>query len=104
MLAKFRKYRQLNHFLAYCASYLTYGILINGLGPLIPYFSDRSGIIETEYSFLFSCRSFGMLGGAMILKFLQKHSAISHHAILMWSSILIAISSALFSWSESLFL
>ena len=103
MLAKFRKYRQINHFLAYSASYLTYGLLINGLGPLIPYFSDRSNIVETEYSFLFSCRSFGMLGGAMILKFLQQHN-ISHHGIIMGSSVLIAISSALFSWSESRFL
>ena len=103
MLEKFRKYRQIKHFLAYGTSYAMYGLLINGLGPLIPYFSDKSGIIETEYSFLFSCRSFGMLGGAMILKLMQKNFNISHHGILIVSSILIGISSALFSWSDSLF-
>lgn len=104
MLDKFRKYRQIKHFLAYCASYFVYGLAANGLGPLIPYLSGRSGIIETDYSFLFSCRSFGMLGGAMILKLLQKGTNISHHGIIMGSSILIAINSVRLAWSESLFL
>jgi hypothetical protein len=45
-----------------------------------------------------------MLGGAILMKFIEKKIEISHHRILMGATILIAISSALFSWSNSLFL
>lgn len=44
-----------------------------------------------------------MLGGAIILKLIQKNYEIPHHMIIIGSSTLIAIGSALFSWSNSLF-
>lgn len=47
MLSKLKEHPNLGYFLAYSASYLAYGTLITGLGPLIPYLSAKSGIIET---------------------------------------------------------
>jgi hypothetical protein len=102
MLDKLKSHTHPGHFAAYSASYLIYGLCLTGLGPLIPYFSENSGIIETEYSFLFSCRSFGMLGGALALKFIHKHFPLPHHKYMIWASLILFLASALFSCSSSL--
>lgn len=47
-----------------------HGLNMIGLGSYIPYLSQETGVIETSYSFLFSCRSFGMLAGAALIKIL----------------------------------
>ena len=35
------------HYTAYCLSFMTYGCVITGLGPLIPYLSAETGHLET---------------------------------------------------------
>ena len=71
MLEKFRGHPHLTHYLLYGATFLIFGFQITGLGPIIPYFADTYGYKETEYSYLFTCRSLGMLIGAIIVKYMQ---------------------------------
>lgn len=92
------------HYITYCANYIVYGMIITGLGPLIPFFSANTGIIETEYSFLFSCRSFGMLLGAIFLKLLHKYTNVTYHKSLAIMSLTLVFTSTLFSYATSLFL
>lgn len=102
MLSRFKRHPHLSYFLIYSASYLGYGTIITGLGPLIPYLSAETGIVETEYSFVFSCRSFGMVSGAIILKYIQSRPGfLTHHQIIALGSIMILVTSILFSGSRS---
>lgn len=102
MLDRFKQHPNIGYFFLYSASYLGYGSLITGLGPLIPYLSAETGIIETEYSYVFSCRSFGMVTGAIILKYLQsKPGFLNQHQIISYGSILIFLTSIMFSLSRT---
>jgi hypothetical protein len=42
--AKIKTNLAFSHYLAYCASFIGYGCVITGLGPLIPYFSALTGL------------------------------------------------------------
>lgn len=95
MLAKFTNNKNLAHFFIYSASYLGYGTLITSLGPMIPYFSFKTGRIETDYSFLFFYRSVGMILGALTLGFWKQF--LNYHQIIVCSSVLILIFCALFT-------
>ena len=35
------------HFLAYCLSFLAYGAILTGLGPIIPYLAEYQHVNET---------------------------------------------------------
>lgn len=35
------------HYLTYCLSFITYGGIITGIGPLVPYLSAITGHVET---------------------------------------------------------
>jgi hypothetical protein len=41
--AKIKANKNFKHFLAYSSSFLGYGCIITGLGPMIPYFSAATG-------------------------------------------------------------
>lgn len=101
MIEKFERHPHKAHYLAYCFNYVAYGMLITGLGPLIPYFTERTGIIETDYTFLFSCRSFGMLLGAILQKVIQHHTKLTHHFLLTLASIQLIFVTSLFSWTSA---
>lgn len=69
-MLKFKEHKHLRYFFLYSISFLIYGASISGLGPFIPYLSAETGILETDFSFLFSSRSFGMVAGALLTKHL----------------------------------
>jgi fucose permease len=98
MLAKFKTHKHIKYFFLYSISFLIYGACISGLGPFIPYLSASTGIVETEYSYLFSCRSFGMLAGALLCKLLQKKK-LYNHTIMIVGTLSILIFSALFTYT-----
>ena len=100
MLNKFRSNQHLYYFYLYALTFLGYGTHISGLGPFIPYLTASTSIIETEYSFLFSCRSFAMVSGTFLTKFLQGRK-VSNHKMLILACLLISIFSILFSQTES---
>lgn len=101
MIEKFKRHPHKAHYLAYCFNYVAYGMLVTGLGPLIPYFTERTGIIETDYTFLFSCRSFGMLLGAVMQKVLQHNTKITHHFMLSSTSAFLVFTTTLFAWATA---
>ena len=102
MIERFKRHPHKAHYLTYCFNYVAYGMLYTGLGPLIPYFTERTGIIETDYTFLFSCRSFGMLLGAILQKVVQHHTKITHHFMLSAASALLVFATSLFALSPVL--
>lgn len=84
------------HFIAYCLSFIAYGAILTGLGPLIPYLADEQHVPETEYSFLFFARASGFVVGACLVKIVEK--LLSFHNTLIIFSTLVFGSFALFSW------
>lgn len=74
----------------YCSCMILHGINLVGLGSYIPYLSAKTGILETEYSFLFTCRSGGQLFGAFLLKLLQRKK-LSNHKLLAIGSLIISV-------------
>lgn len=101
MIEKFKRHPHKAHYITYCCNYVVYGLLYTGLGPLIPYFSERTGIVETDYTFLFSCRSFGMLLGALLQKVIQHHTKLTHHSLLSIASSLLVFTGTIFVWTDS---
>jgi hypothetical protein len=87
-------------FAAYCFSFLGYGAILTGLGPLIPYLAEKQQVSETEYSFLFFNRAIGFVIGAILVKICEKK--LTFHQILMIFSTLIFISLALFSNTQDM--
>ena len=103
MLERFRSHPHLSHYLLHGSTFLLLGFQITGLGPIIPYMADEYGYKETEYSFLFSCRSFGMLLGCVLCKYLQHLSrSPSNHALLMAGCLGTAVTLVLFTWATTL--
>ena len=100
MLAKLKSHQHPHYFLLYAASYMAYGLCLTILGPMIPYLSKETGLIETEYSYLFSCRSFGMLAGGLLVKVFQARK-VSNHSIVIFGSVVIGVNSCLFSMTIS---
>ena len=100
MLEKLKNHQNPSYFFLYAVTFFTYGTHITGLGPLIPYLSKDTGIIETDYSFLFTCRSFSMFVGTFLLKHLQ-HKKVSNHTILTIGCFLIGLFSCFFSLTRS---
>ena len=72
MINKFKENKNLRHFILYTISFMVLAILFAALGPFIPYISAKTGIVETEYSFLFEARAVGGIFGLMLIKFVQK--------------------------------
>jgi fucose permease len=69
------------YFLAYAYSFILYGSIITGMGPIIPYFALATNKPETSFSYIFFVRALGyLLGGSLIKILTQKYST---HAILM---------------------
>lgn len=101
IIKKFERHKHKAHYITYCFNYIAYGMIITGLGPLIPYFTEQTGIIETDYTFLFSCRSFGMLFGALLLKVIQHHTKITHHFLLSIACLFLVFANTLFAWADS---
>lgn len=83
MLKKFKAHKHGRHFFLYATAFLIYGICINSLGSFIPYLSSTTKMPETYYSYFFICRSFGMLAGAFICKYLQKRSVANHRMMIL---------------------
>lgn len=100
MFERFRTHNNIKHFFLYAASFLIYGACINSLGSFIPFLSSITNISETEYSYLFTCRSFGMLAGALLLKYFQKME-ISNHSLMAFGMIGICIFSLLFTLTRN---
>ena len=101
IMEKYKRHPHKAHYIAYCLNYIAYGMIITGLGPLIPYFTDKTGIIATDYTFLFSCCSFGMLFGALLQKAIQHHTKLTHHFLLSVACALLVFTSTLFAWANS---
>ena len=59
------------------------GINYVGLGSYIPYLTAATGIVETDYSFIFTARSAGMLLGAFLIKILQKRQFTNHQVFII---------------------
>ena len=97
MLRRLKSHPHLTYYLSYLASELCFGTNGTAYGPLIPYLSEQTGIPETGYSFLFSCRSFGMLLGAFLLKLLQKRAQCTLHQYITIASVAILFFNILFS-------
>jgi hypothetical protein len=90
--------------MTYAASFLGYGCLLVILGPLIPYLSAKTQIIETEYSFLFGSRAWGMTLGSLFMTYIQsKPKKPSLHQFLIISSVIIVITNLLFIWATTPF-
>jgi MFS family permease len=51
----------------YIIGYASLAFIISGLGPLIPFKADESGIIETDYGIVFTFRGIGYLAGSIIV-------------------------------------
>ena len=66
--SKFSTLKSPAHYLSYCATFIGFGCLMSGLGPLIPYLSHLTGHDESEYAIIFLSRSFGFIAGAILLK------------------------------------
>ena len=96
MLDKFKNNKNLRYFFLYTVTFMIYALLIAALGPFIPYLAAETHTAETQYSFLFSCRSFGMVAGCFLIKYLQKQ-AITNHNIILLGCTFICIFSFLFS-------
>ena len=47
MIKKFRSNPNISYFVAYCLSFIGFGMLIAGLGPVIPFLSVKFNIVET---------------------------------------------------------
>ncbi len=84
------------HFMAYCISFIGYGAIFTGLGPLIPYLAEKQGVLETDYSFLFLYRAFGFVIGSIAAKFVEKY--LSFHQTLITLSTLLFISLTMFAF------
>ena len=99
MLAKIRSHPHLAYFVAYCTNFLVHGIHITALGPYIPYISAQTGLVQTEYSFLFTCRSVAMIAGALLIKWLQTRPSqlVSNHRTMQIAAVFITIFCILFS-------
>lgn len=100
MLQRFKHHKYLNYLYLYAVSFLIYGASISGIGPYIPYLCAETGLIETDYSYIFSCRSFGMVMGAIITKLLQKKEVLNHYIIII-ASLAVGLFSTLFSITTS---
>ena len=48
------------------------GVIITGLGPLIPYLADYEERMELQYSFLFTCRAVGYILSTFIARLTEK--------------------------------
>ena len=73
-------------------------IIIGSIGPIIPYLAKESGTLSTNFSYLLALRAYGMLFGAIILKYIQeKKYSPTHHNISMFACIGISITSFLFA-------
>ena len=68
MWEKIKKNPNIFQFMAYSFSFLGYGAILTGLGPLIPYLAEKQQVSETEYSFLFLNRAIGFVIGAILVK------------------------------------
>ena len=100
MLQRFKHHKYLNYLYLYAVSFLIYGASISGIGPYIPYLCVETGLVETDYSYIFSCRSFGMVMGAIITKLLQKKEVLNHQIIII-ASLAVGLFSTLFSITTS---
>lgn len=69
------------YFFAYSYSFVLYGSIITGMGPIIPYFAAATGHAETSFSYIFFVRALGYLVGGSLIKVLAQHY--STHTILM---------------------
>lgn len=87
----------------YTISYFAYGMLLLTLGPLIPFLAAENSIVETEYSFFFTCRAIGMITGSLFTAYLQSRAdkPTIHHLLIFASSIII-LTNISFAWSNSL--
>lgn len=90
------------HFLAYCVSFIGYGAIFTGLGPLIPYLAQKQNVLETDYSFLFLYRAIGFVVGSIFAKFIEKY--LSFHQTLMTLSTLLFFCLTMFSLETSMFM
>jgi len=81
---------------------MLYAAAMAGVGPFIPYLADKSDRKETDYSYLFFCRSLGFFAGSLLLKSIQQR--IKFHLILMGASVLVFVSMCLFTYFMSFIL
>jgi fucose permease len=76
----------IKHYVAYSLSYFVYGLIYTGIGPLIPYLSEKSHQPETSYSFVFTCRAIGMVLGTLACKIVQAKKMLTYHQAIAISS------------------
>ena len=105
MLSRISSHPNRAHFLAYAAMLVIFGAHITSLGPFIPYLAAASGLVETEYAFIFSCRSFGMLSGCFFIKCLQSlRLPVTNHQFMALGALSICLCFCMFTLTHSLFL
>lgn len=91
------------HYTIYTISYFAYGMLLLSLGPLIPFLTAKTAIVETEYSFFFTCRAAGMITGSLITTYIQScASKPTMHQLLAFASSIIILTNISFALSSSL--
>ena len=88
------------NFVIYCLGFVLFGAILIGLGPFIPYLSERSGIIETEYSILFFGRAIGFTVGALSVRFVEK--SFTYHKLLGIGYLLAGLFTILFNFTTNI--
>lgn len=71
------------YLLIYTFSFLINGMVSGIIGPLIPFLASEANLSETDYYFVFLCRSGGALLAAIIYRISQNYGLLSDHHRLM---------------------
>jgi hypothetical protein len=88
----------------YAFTFFINGLISGTIGPLIPFLAVEAHQSETEYFFVFICRSGGAILGAIIYKILQSAGLVSfHHKVLGFTSLIVFGCCITFNLWKSLF-
>lgn len=88
----------------YAFTFFINGLVSGSIGPLIPFLAVDAHRSETDYYFVFICRSGGALLGAILYKLLQLLDLVSlHHKVLGFTSLLLFCCCIFFNIWNSLF-
>lgn len=69
------------YFSVYCLTFTFYGCFLSALGPIIPFLAKEYNQPETSFTYLFTCRTVGMLIGAMLSRWLTDK--LTYHCIIL---------------------
>lgn len=91
---------KMKYFLLYSTTFVIYGQIITMLGPLFPFLSAKSGLVQTEYSVLFTARAFGYVLGSLTAKTLENRFTL--HQVISLGIGLFGVFGILFTICESI--